>query len=151
MLHILWYVPYIFTYTLNTILCQKIILQTEAGGGEREAVGRKTRRPEPWLAGQPRRLHAPVHQVDDWYQDEVNNWIGSSLFMEFTISETFSYFGRLLHMSRDQVEYCIDCFATNHFYLGWEPTRKAPPTSPPSRRWSPGANISQTDPQIDAG
>ena len=26
-----------------------------------------------------------------------------SLFMEFTISETFSYFGRLLHMTRDQV------------------------------------------------
>ena len=64
---------HIYLYTLNTILCQKIILQTEAGGGEREAVGRKTRRPEPWLAGQPRRLHAPVHQVDDRYQDGVYN------------------------------------------------------------------------------
>ena len=29
--------------------------------------------------------------------------IACSLFMEFTISETFSYFGRLLHMTRDQV------------------------------------------------
>ena len=43
----------------------KMILQAEAGGGEREAFGRKTRRPEPWFAGQPRRLHAPVHQVGD--------------------------------------------------------------------------------------
>ena len=43
----------------------KVILQTEAGGGEREAVGRKTGRPESRLAGQPRRLHAPVHQVGD--------------------------------------------------------------------------------------
>ena len=25
--------------------------------------------------------------------------------MEFTITETFSYFGRLLHMTRDQVDY----------------------------------------------
>merc|ERR1712012_11128 len=28
----------------------------------------------------------------------------TSLFMEFTISETFSYFGGLLHMTRDQIE-----------------------------------------------
>ena len=42
-----------------------MILQTEAGGGEREAVGRETGRPESRLAGQPRRLHAPVHQVGD--------------------------------------------------------------------------------------
>jgi len=28
----------------------------------------------------------------------------TSLFMEFTISETFSYFGRLLHMTKDQIE-----------------------------------------------
>ena len=32
-------------------------------------------------------------------------WIVFSLFMEFTITETFSYFGRLLHMTRDQVDY----------------------------------------------
>ena len=31
-------------------------------------------------------------------------WNACSLFMEFTISETFSYFGRLLHMTRDQVD-----------------------------------------------
>ena len=40
-----------------------MILQAEAGGGEGEAAGRKTGRPESRLARQPRRLHAPVHQV----------------------------------------------------------------------------------------
>ena len=35
-------------------------------------------------------------------------WIVFSLFMEFTITETFSYFGRLLHMTRDQVDYFHD-------------------------------------------
>ena len=39
------------------------ILQTEAGGGEREASRRKTRRPKSLLARKPRRIHAPVHQV----------------------------------------------------------------------------------------
>ena len=57
-------------YFVKLLLKTKMIFQAEAGGGEREAVGRKTRRPEPWLAGQPRRLHAPVHQVghnqDGW-------------------------------------------------------------------------------------
>ena len=33
--------------------------------------------------------------------------------MEFTISETFSYFGRLLHMSREQVVLKLTC---NTFY-----------------------------------
>ena len=65
--------------------------------------------------------------------------------MEFTISETFSYFGRLLHMSREQVVLKLTCntFLWKHFIietlLGWESARKAPPTSPPSRRWSSGA------------
>ena len=47
----------------------KMISQTEAGGGECEASRRKTRRPKSWLAGQPRWIHAPVHQVGHDDQD----------------------------------------------------------------------------------
>ena len=70
----------------------------------------------------------------------MKTWIACSLFMEFTISETFSYFGRLLHMTRDQV---MAVRAHSHDSLniilkGWEQKRKTAATAPPSRGRSSG-------------
>ena len=107
-------------------LCTKNSSQAETGRGTGAFARRETWRPESRLAWQPCWVHATVHQVLCEDQSEVEDedggcqaiigycyfwklkitmktWIACSLFMEFTISETFSYFGRLLHMTRDQV------------------------------------------------
>ena len=120
-------VPFCACWICN-ICAPKNSLQAEAGRGTCPFARRETWRPESRLAWQPCWVYATVHQVlcDDQSEVEdedggcqvpaiigycyfwklkitMKTWIACSLFMEFTISETFSYFGRLLHMTRDQV------------------------------------------------
>ena len=78
-------------------------MKEKIGEGANQGARRGTRGQGTWSARRPRWVHATDHKVEIVTTMMVIIFV-PSLFMEFTVSETFSYFGRLLGLTQETVE-----------------------------------------------
>ena len=60
--------------------------------------------PEHRAARRPGGLHAPGDDPHDDSEDDDNDIQDICLYLEFTIQETFTYFGRLQRLTRDVID-----------------------------------------------